>query len=103
MSFGKSVSSQRTSIEFFPDEDPRQIIVYVQYPEGTDISKTNHIAKLIESDINKIIYDKKILRQVWIQFYGPNNVSQVGEGSENPEKELGALSEMPNRAKINIV
>ena len=29
-----------------------------------------------------------------------NNVSQVGEGSENPEKELGALSEMPNRAKI---
>jgi multidrug efflux pump len=27
-------------------------------------------------------------------------VSQVGEGSENPEKELGALSEMPNRAKI---
>ena len=29
-----------------------------------------------------------------------NNISQVGEGSENPEKELGALSEMPNRAKI---
>ena len=59
MSFGKSVSSQRTSIEFFPDEDPRQIIVYVEYPEGTDISKTNRIAKLIEADINSIIYSDK--------------------------------------------
>ena len=100
MSFGKSVSSQRTSIEFFPDEDPRQIIVYVQYPEGTDISKTNHIAKLIESDINKIIYDKKYYDESGYNFMVQNNVSQVGEGSENPEKELGALSEMPNRAKI---
>jgi multidrug efflux pump subunit AcrB len=100
MSFGKSVSSQRTSIEFFPDEDPRQIIVYVQYPEGTDISKTNEIAKLIESDINKIIYDKKYYDESGYNFMIQNNVSQVGEGSENPEKELGALSEMPNRAKI---
>ena len=41
ITFEKSVESQRTSIEFFPNEDPRQIIVYVQYPEGTDISKTN--------------------------------------------------------------
>ena len=27
-------------------------MVYVQYPEGTDISKTNEIAKRIEKDIN---------------------------------------------------
>ena len=86
MSFGKSVSSQRTSIEFFPDEDPRQIIVYVQYPEGTDISKTNEIAKLIESDINKIIYNKKYYDESGYNFMIQNNVSQVGEGSENPEK-----------------
>ena len=29
-------------------------------------------------------------------------VSQVGEGSENPETELGTGSEMPNRAKITL-
>jgi multidrug efflux pump subunit AcrB len=29
-------------------------------------------------------------------------VSQVGEGSENPETELGTASEMPNRAKITL-
>ena len=44
--FGSSISSQRTSIEFFPDEDPRQIMVYIQYPEGTDISKTNEISMI---------------------------------------------------------
>jgi multidrug efflux pump subunit AcrB len=43
--FGKSIESQRTSIEFFPSEDPRQIIIFMQYPEGTDIDKTNTTAK----------------------------------------------------------
>ena len=56
MSFGGSIESQRTSIEFFPDEDPKQIIVYIQYPEGTDISKTNKIAKEIDSPGKQIIY-----------------------------------------------
>ena len=100
MSFGKSVGSQRTSIEFFPDEDPRQIIVYVEYPEGTDISKTNKIAKLIEADINSIIYSDKYYDDKGYNFMIQNNISQVGEGTENPDKELGGLAELPNRAKI---
>jgi len=102
MSFGGSVESQRTSIEFFPDEDPRQVIVYIQYPEGTDISKTNAIAKEIEKDISKIINSKKYLDDSNYNFMVQNTISQVGEGSENPEFELGSLSEMPNRAKITI-
>jgi len=32
MGFGASVSSQRTKIEFFPDNKPNQIIVYIEYP-----------------------------------------------------------------------
>ena len=31
--FGGSVASQRTKIEFFPDNTPNQIIVYVEYPQ----------------------------------------------------------------------
>jgi hypothetical protein len=79
MSFGESVASQRTSIEFFPDEDPRQIIVYVEYPEGTDISKTNKIAKLIEADVNSIIYSDK--------YYDDTGYS--GNGTiENPSRQF---------------
>ena len=98
--FGSSILSQRTSIEFFPDEDPRQIMVYIQYPEGTDISKTNEISKKIEKDIYSIINSEKYKDDSNYNFMVQNNISQVGEGSENPEIELGSLSEMPNRAKI---
>ena len=38
--FGASVASQRTKVEFFPDNKPNQIIVYIEYPQGTDIEKT---------------------------------------------------------------
>ena len=51
MSFGVSVQKQRTKIEFFPDNKPNQIIVYIEYPEGTDIKKTNRITKEIEKTI----------------------------------------------------
>ncbi|MFB0924021.1 MAG: efflux RND transporter permease subunit, partial [Vicingaceae bacterium] len=50
--FGGSIASQRTKIEFFPDNTPNQIIVYIEYPQGTDIDKTNEITK----DIEKRVY-----------------------------------------------
>jgi len=37
--FGVSVGSQRTSVEFFPDNKPNQIVVYIEYPQGTDIER----------------------------------------------------------------
>ena len=43
--FGASVASQRTKIEFFPDNKPNQVVVYIEYPQGTDIAKTNEITK----------------------------------------------------------
>jgi multidrug efflux pump subunit AcrB len=51
MGFGWSVGEQRTKIEFFPDNKPNQIIVYIEYPEGTDIEKTNQITKEIEQKV----------------------------------------------------
>ena len=49
--FGLSVGSQRTKVEFFPDNIPNQIIVYIEYPQGTDIEKTNKITKEIEERV----------------------------------------------------
>jgi len=100
--FGKSIESQRTSIEFFPEEDPRQITVYIEYPEGTDIDKTNEIAKKIEKEVYLIINSDKFKDESGYNFMVESTVSQVGEGSENAETELGTASEMPNRAKITL-
>jgi multidrug efflux pump subunit AcrB len=99
MGFGASVASQRTKVEFFPDNTPNQIIVYIEYPEGTDIKKTNAITKDIEQRVYKIINDSTYLDGDF-NFLTESAVSQVGEGAGNPQTDGGSAAEMPHRGKI---
>ncbi|MDO7619957.1 MAG: efflux RND transporter permease subunit, partial [Flavobacteriaceae bacterium] len=55
MFFGMSVGAGRTNIEFFPNNTPNQIIVYIEYPQGTDIEKTNTITKDIEKRVAEVL------------------------------------------------
>ncbi len=99
MGFGASVGSQRTSIEFFPDNTPNQIIVYIEYPEGTDIAQTNAIAKDIEERVYNVLRGEEYMeggRNLLVE----SAVSQVGEGAGNPNTDGGSAAEMPHRAKI---
>ncbi len=97
--FGASVGSQRTKIEFFPDNTPNQIIVYIEYPQGTDIEKTNAITKDIEKRMYKII-NQSIYKDGDFNFLTESAVSQVGEGAGNPQTDGGSAAEMPHRGKI---
>ncbi|WP_142784863.1 efflux RND transporter permease subunit [Changchengzhania lutea] len=97
--FGASVGSQRTKVEFFPDNTPNQIIVYIEYPEGTDIKKTNAITEAIEKRVYKIINDDAY-KNGDFNFLTESAVSQVGEGAGNPQTDGGSAAEMPHRAKI---
>ena len=99
MGFGASVGSQRTKVEFFPDNTPNQIIVYIEYPEGTDIKKTNTITKDIEQRVYKIINDDAYMHGDF-NFLTESAVSQVGEGAGNPQTDGGSAAEMPHRGKI---
>lgn len=99
--FGASVGSQRTSVEFFPDNKPNQIIIYIEYPQGTDIEKTNAITLDIENQVYEIVNDPMYQDPVT----GKNvlveaAVSQVGEGAGNPQTDAGNAAEMPHRGKI---
>lgn len=97
--FGASVGSQRTKVEFFPDNTPNQIIVYIEYPEGTDIKKTNAITESIEARVYKIINDEAYKKGDF-NFLTESAVSQVGEGAGNPQTDGGSAAEMPHRGKI---
>jgi len=97
--FGMSVASQRTKINFFPDNKPNQIIVYIEYPEGTDIDKTNEITKEIESRVYSIVNAKKYMDEDY-NFLVESAVSQVGAGAGNPQTDGGSAAEMPHRGKI---
>ena len=97
--FGASVASKRTKVEFFPDNTPNQIIIYIEYPQGTAIDKTNAITKEIEQRVYTILNDKSYLDNGY-NFLVESAVSQVGEGAGNPQTDGGSSAEMPHKAKI---
>ena len=99
MAFGASLGSQRTKVEFFPDNKPNQIIVYIEYPQGTDIEKTNAITKEIENKVYAVL-NSDVYMDEGHNFLVESAVSQVGEGAGNPQTDGGSAAEMPHKAKI---
>ena len=88
-------------VEFFPENEPQQIFVYIEYPEGTSIQKTNQTSKLIEKEVAKIIYDKKYYEN-GKNFMIDSNVVMVGLGAQNPETDRGGDQDMPHKSKITL-
>jgi len=99
IAFGISLSTQRTKVEFFPDNKPNQIIVYIEYPQGTDIEKTNLITKKIEKKVLTVINGPEYMDNGY-NFLVESEVSQVGEGAGNPQTDGGSAAEMPHKGKI---
>ncbi|WP_308993171.1 efflux RND transporter permease subunit [Mariniflexile litorale] len=97
--FGISLGTQRTKVEFFPDNKPNQIIVYIEYPEGTDIEKTNTITKEIEKKVYHVL-NEDMYNKDGYNFMVESAVSQVGEGAGNPQTDGGSAAEMPHKGKI---
>ncbi|WP_034893535.1 efflux RND transporter permease subunit [Gillisia sp. Hel_I_29] len=99
VAFGASLNSKRTKVEFFPENKPNQIIVYIEYPQGTDIEKTNSITKEIEKRVYTVINDAQYMEGDR-NFMVESAVSQVGEGAGNPQTDGGSAAEMPHKGKI---
>lgn len=88
-------------VEFFPENQPLQILTYIEYPEGTDIDKTNAITRKIEADIFSVINQEKY-RNGDYNYLVEDAVAQVGAGAGNPEIDGGVTNEMPHKAKISL-
>ena len=84
---------------FFPENEPNQIMVYIEFPEGTDIDKTNAFTKEIEEKVyavaHKYIEDGE-------NYMIESAVAQVGQGAGNPQTDSGSESEMPHRGKVTL-
>jgi len=99
--FGASIGMGRTKIEFFPDNTPKQVVIYVEYPQGTAIDKTNSLSLEIEREVAQVLSDERYViggRNALVE----TSIAQVGKGAENPFTEGGSASEMPHRAKLVI-
>ena len=74
-------------------------MVYIEYPEGTDIEKTNLITKEIEQKVEGVL-NQKMYTDNGYNFLVESTVSQVGEGAGNPQTDGGSSAEMPHKGKI---
>ncbi|QBA63108.1 efflux RND transporter permease subunit [Muriicola soli] len=101
MLFGLSLGSGRTKVEFFPDNTPNEVNVYIEYPQGTAIEKTNELTKDIEKRVYAIANKPKYTDGDY-NFLLSSGVSQVGEGAGNPYTDGGSSAEMPHRGKITL-
>ena len=89
------------SIEFFPENQPQQILVFIEYPDGTSIKKTNITTRRIESEIFDVISRQKY-NQGNFNFLVESGVAQVGEGAGNPFIDNGNTNELPHKGKITL-
>lgn len=86
---------------FFPDNIPNQAIVYIEYPQGTDIKKTNKATSFVEKQVIGIL-SKYIDPKTNENFLAESIVSQVGVGAGNPNVDAGSASETPFKGKVTV-
>jgi multidrug efflux pump subunit AcrB len=92
-------------VEFFPDNQPGYVNIFISHPIGTDIKVTNQTALRVEKDINKILEEymdeddttgipqnKRIIKSI---------ISQVGEGTSDPAQGV-TMGSTPHKARITV-
>ena len=89
------------NVLFFPENQPKQVITYIEYPEGTDIARTNELTKKVEQQIFEVI--EKYEDEDGYNFMVESVISQVGEGAGNPQTDGGQQNAMPHKGKVTIV
>ncbi len=80
-------------VEFFPENDPKYINVFIEMEQGTDLEATNELVLDIEEEVNTILQPYRVAVN--------SVVTNIGEGSSDPMDGAQA-GETPNKAKITI-
>jgi multidrug efflux pump len=86
---------------FFPDNIPNQVITYIEYPQGTDIEKTNKATLFVEKQVISIL-SKYVEKGTDKNYLAESIVSQVGVGAGNPNVDAGSASETPFKGKVTV-
>ena len=92
-------------VEFFPQNEPQYVNVYIDMPIGTDIEETNRVTKEVEGMVMEAINQPAFLREgadgSSEQFLVNSVIAQVGEGTSDPAEgpQLGAT---PNKGRITV-
>ena len=92
-------------VEFFPNNEPQYVNIFISHPIGTDIQVTNETTLIIEDDLNKILneymdaddttgipQDERLIKSI---------ISQVGEGTSDPAQGV-TMGNTPHKSRITV-
>lgn len=97
--YGAMMGIGRSKVLFFPSSEPKQTMIYMEYPQGTDIGKTNFATKLVEQKVLGVLNQYKEGDK---NFLVESMVTQVGKGAINPQVDAGSAAETPFKSKITV-
>ncbi len=97
--YGIMMGIGRSKVLFFPQSEPKQTMIYMEYPQGTDIGKTNQATKIVEQRVLGVLNKYKEKDD---NFLIESMVTQVGKGAINPQVDAGSAAETPFKSKITI-
>jgi multidrug efflux pump subunit AcrB len=83
---------------------PRKVLFLpenIQYPQGTDIEKTNKATYFVEKQVIEIM-KKYIDPKTEDNYLAESIVSQVGVGAGNPNVDAGSANETPFKGKVTV-
>ena len=92
-------------VEFFPQNEPQYVNVYIDMPIGTDIEETNRVTAEVEVMVMTAINRQEFMRNgddgEREQFLTNSVIAQVGEGTSDPAEgpQLGAT---PHKGRITV-
>lgn len=87
---------RKPNVVFFPIADPNYVNVFIELPTGTDIEKTNRLAREAEMKIMAITKKYDIAMEAVL--------SNVGKGTVDPmgDKSASGVSTAPNKARLTV-
>lgn len=86
------VVARQPAVEFFPTADPNFVYTYVKMPVGTDQSKTDSVARIVENKVTELVKgDMDVVKSVIT-----NVTIGTGDGQDQDQ------SPHPERAKVSV-
>lgn len=92
---------------FFPENQPNQVMVYIEKPIGTDIEVVNDLTKELETKVLDAVKKYEITEEDengaerTFNYMVKSVIAQVGEGTSDPNQGP-SLAQTPNKAKISV-
>jgi multidrug efflux pump subunit AcrB len=92
-------------VEFFPNNEPQYLNIFIEKPIGTDIETTNKISQEIEEQVLGVIEEDQWKRENddgELETYLVTSViGQVGNGTSDPN-EGPSFGTTPNKARVTV-